>query len=76
VTRDASKAQAYAGARAWGTVQEVLASDPEIDAVYVGRPVVMHAEQTIAELRAGKHVICVKPVAMNFAEASSVCVAN
>jgi predicted dehydrogenase len=76
VTRDLRKAEAYPGVRAWGSVEHALASDPEIDAVYVGRPVVMHAVQTIAALRAGKHVLCEKPVAMNFAEATSVCVAN
>lgn len=72
VTRDARKAEAYSGVRAWASVEEALAGDAEIDAVYVASPVVFHAEQTIAALRAGKHVLCEKPVAMNFAEASSM----
>ena len=72
VTRDARKAEAYAGVRAWVSVEEALAGDAEIDAVYVGTPVAMHAEQTMAALRAGRHVLCEKPVAMDFAEASAM----
>ena len=71
VTRDASKAEAY-GVKAWGSVEEALAGDGAIDAVYVGTPVVMHAAQSIAALRAGKHVLCEKPVAMHFAEAEEM----
>jgi predicted dehydrogenase len=37
--------------------------------VYVGTPVFLHAPQTIQSLRAGKHVLCEKPMAMNEAEA-------
>jgi predicted dehydrogenase len=37
--------------------------------IYVASPVFLHAPQTIASLRAGKHVLCEKPVAMNYAEA-------
>jgi 1,5-anhydro-D-fructose reductase (1,5-anhydro-D-mannitol-forming) len=72
VTRDARKAEAYAGVRAWGTVEEALAGDSQIDAVYVASPVVFHSAQTMAALRAGKHVLCEKPVAMNFAEAAAM----
>ena len=39
--------------------------DPAIDAVYVASPVALHAEQTIASLRAGKQVLCEKPVALD-----------
>lgn len=72
VTRDARKAEAYAGTRAWASVEEALESDQQMDAVYVASPVAMHAQQVIAALRAGKHVLCEKPVAMNFAEANSM----
>ena len=67
VTRDAAKAKPY-GVRAWKTLDEALA-DPEVHAVYVGTPVFLHAPQTIQSLRAGKHVLCEKPMAMNEAEA-------
>lgn len=72
VTRDPRKAEAYPGTKAWTTLEEALSSGEAIDAVYVASPVMLHASQTIASLRAGKHVLCEKPVAMNFAEAESM----
>jgi len=72
VTRELSKAEAYPGVRGWSTVGEALAGDHGIDAVYVASPVFLHAEQTMEALRAGKHVLCEKPVAMNFAEAEAM----
>lgn len=67
VTRDPAKAKPY-GVPAWTALEEALAA-PSIDAVYVASPVFLHAPQTIASLRAGKHVLCEKPVAMNYTEA-------
>lgn len=67
VTRDSSKAAPYK-TRTWETLDDALA-DSAIDAVYVATPVFLHAAQTIEALRAGKHVICEKPMAMNEAEA-------
>jgi 1,5-anhydro-D-fructose reductase (1,5-anhydro-D-mannitol-forming) len=67
VTRDPAKAVPY-GARVWATLDEALA-DNKVHAVYVGTPVFLHAPQTIQALRAGKHVLCEKPMAMNEAEA-------
>ena len=68
VTRDQAKAKAYGVERAWATVEEAVA-DPEVDAVYIALPVAMHADAAIAALRAGKHVLCEKPMAINLAEA-------
>src|ERR1700683_4989003 len=71
VTRDRVKAEAYPGARAWATVEEAV-TDPAVDAVYIALPVAMHAIATIAALRAGKHVLCEKPMAMNFAQSEQM----
>lgn len=68
VTRNAAKAEEYPGAKVWPTVEEAL-EDSAIDAVYIALPVAMHAGAAIAALRAGKHVLCEKPMAMNDAEA-------
>jgi predicted dehydrogenase len=70
VTRDATKAAAF-GARVWTSLDDAL-HDSSIGAVYVATPVFLHAEQTIASLRAGKDVLCEKPMAMSQAEARSM----
>ena len=49
-----------------------FSADPEIDAVYVATPVHLHAEHTIAAAKAGKHVLCEKPMAMNVKECDAM----
>ena len=49
-----------------------LAADPGIDAVVVGTPNSLHAEQAIACLEAGKHVLVEKPMATTLAEAEAM----
>ena len=47
---------------------EDLIADPNIQAVDICMPTPMHAPLAIAALRAGKHVFCEKPMALNIAE--------
>jgi 1,5-anhydro-D-fructose reductase (1,5-anhydro-D-mannitol-forming) len=70
VTRDPAKAAPYK-TQSWATLDEAL-SDGEVNAVYIATPVFLHAPLTIQSLRAGKHVLCEKPMAMNEAEARAM----
>jgi predicted dehydrogenase len=75
ITRDAAKAQVFPGARTWATIEEAVA-DPAVDAVYIALPVALHANATITALRAGKHVLCEKPMAFNFTQAEQMVAAG
>ncbi|MDB6154274.1 MAG: oxidoreductase domain protein [Chthoniobacteraceae bacterium] len=49
-----------------------LLKDPEIDAVHINSPIPDHAEQTIAALKAGKHVACTVPMATSIEDCKRI----
>lgn len=74
-SRDRAKGEAFAREhsipRSHGSYEALLA-DPEVQAVYVATPHVLHAEWAIKAARAGKHVLCEKPIGLNAAEAMAI----
>ncbi|MEK7477654.1 MAG: Gfo/Idh/MocA family oxidoreductase [Candidatus Coatesbacteria bacterium] len=59
------------GVRTYSSLRDMLA-DPGVDVVDVTLPTYLHARAAIAAFRAGKHVICEKPLAINAREAAAV----
>ena len=60
-------AATHGAAKAYDSYQAIL-DDPEIDAVYIPCTGELHKHWTIAAAKAGKHVLCEKPVAYNYLE--------
>jgi predicted dehydrogenase len=74
-SRDAGRAEAFAREfgvpRAYGSYAELLA-DPQVEAVYIATPNSLHAQDAIAAARAGKHVLCEKPIGASRSEATEM----
>ncbi|MDP8997298.1 MAG: Gfo/Idh/MocA family oxidoreductase [Pseudomonadota bacterium] len=74
-SRNLKTAQSWAAklgiAKAYGSYEEMLA-DPEIECVYNPLPNHLHVPLTMAAAKAGKHVLCEKPIAITGNEAKKL----
>jgi len=71
-SRSQEKADAFGAefgaAKSYGSYED-LANDPNVDVAYIGTPNNYHLEHALLCLKAGKHVLCEKPFAVNAKEA-------
>ena len=67
-TRAKSLAEKHSAQKYYDNVDDLLA-DSNIDAVYIATPVYLHYEHTLKSARAGKHILCEKPMALNVKQA-------
>jgi predicted dehydrogenase len=75
VSRDSEKARRVASSHgvpyAYGSLEDCLAN-PLVEAVYIATPPGRHLPEADAVARAGRHVLCEKPLAMTAAEAAEM----
>ncbi len=74
-SRDAAKARKVAGRfgipQAFGSYEAMLASD-EIDGVYIPLPTSQHVEWSVKAAKAGKHVLCEKPISLKASDINKI----
>ena len=71
ITSASEFAKSFRIPQAFGSYEQALAA-PGVHAIYNALPNSMHHQWTIAALKAGKHVLCEKPLASNSAEAQEM----
>ncbi len=64
-------AEKYGGIKYY-TKEDDLINDPEVEAVYIATPTYLHHPQVLKAARAGKHILCEKPIAINLNEAEEM----
>jgi predicted dehydrogenase len=74
-SRDRRKAEEFAAGfdipEFYGSYEELI-EDPTVQGVYIATPHPQHFEWTLQAIRAGKHVLCEKPLTMTLAQAREV----
>lgn len=74
-SRNIERARNFAeefGCKKFYSSYEDLIEDKEVDVVYISLPHIYHAEWSIKAAKKGKHVLCEKPLAVNYKEAERV----
>jgi predicted dehydrogenase len=74
-SRDAARARVFAAAHGLARTHDsyaAMVSDPQLDLIYIALPNALHAPWALAALRAGKHVLCEKPLCSSGALAAEL----
>ncbi|WP_337181999.1 Gfo/Idh/MocA family oxidoreductase [Shinella sp.] len=75
MSTSAERGKAYAAEQGIArsvTTLDALVNDPEIDAVYISTTNELHRDQALAAAKAGKHILCEKPLAMALEDARAM----
>lgn len=75
MSTSAERGKAYAAEQGIAksvTTLDALVNDPEIDAVYISTTNELHRDQALAAAKAGKHILCEKPLAMALEDARTM----
>jgi predicted dehydrogenase len=78
-SRDSNKSQEFAQhyncQKAYSSYEDII-NDSEIDILYIATPHSSHASLTIKALQNNKHVLCEKPIALNYSDALQMIAAS
>jgi predicted dehydrogenase len=69
--KDAAKRAAAKSVQSYADYQKLLA-DPDVNAVVIATPNLLHREMLLAALQAGKHVLCEKPAGVSLEDAAAM----